>query len=39
MKLHHVSQHILSRMVMLEHCDDSLMFGGELKNAVGTDFS
>jgi len=23
---------------MLEHCDDCLMFSGELKNAVGTDF-
>jgi len=38
LKLHHVSQRILSRMVMLEHCDNCLMFSGELKNTVGTDF-
>jgi len=25
-------------MVILEHCDDYLMFSGELKNAVVTDF-
>ena len=38
LKPHYVSEHILSRMVILEHCDDYLMFSGELKNAVVTDF-
>jgi len=34
----HLKKKILSRMVVLEHCDDCLMFSGELKSAVGTNF-
>jgi hypothetical protein len=36
LKLHHVSQHILSRMVMHQSCDNCIKLSGELDNAGGT---